>query len=169
MAFNASGAAAGASAGAAVGSVVPGIGTVIGGAVGAIAGGFMSGGGGSSGSGSGAGGAVATPQAAQAAAMGSGLDGSAWQVIIGDGNTATLTSTQDKHIDSTGPSATAIPSASAAPAYRPVAGGSGYLDGGAYGVSDSLGLSALGLGGVPPILWVALGVVVLVKLGKKKH
>lgn len=163
MAFSTAGAAAGATAG----SVAGPWGT----AAGALIGGFAGGSSGSSGSGSGAGGAVATPQAAQAAAMGSGLDGSAWQVIIGDGNTATLTSTQDKHIDSTGPSATAIPSASAAPVYRPVAGGSGYLDGGAYGMAaDPLGLSSLGLGGVPPILWVALGVVVLVKLGQRhKH
>jgi hypothetical protein len=153
MAFNAGGAAAGASAGAVAGPW--------GMAAGAVIGGFM---GGSSSSGGSAsnGSAAATPMAAQAAAMGSGIDGSAWQVTIGNGNTSSLTSTQDKTIRSEGPVASANPSAGRA--------SSPYLDYGYGGqAADPLGLSSIGLGGVPPLVWLLLGGVVLVKLAKRKH
>lgn len=119
-------------------------------------------GGGDASSGSGTGGATATPQASQAAAMGSGIDGSAWQVIFGNGNTASLTSTQDKHIDSTGPTASANPSAGRATAP--------YYDTGMYGGSggDALGLGALGLTGIPPVVWLVLGAALIYRATKGK-
>src|SRR5688572_10666517 len=98
MAFNAQGAAAGAAAGAALGPW--------GAAIGGIAGGFMGGGGVASGRSAADGGAVATPTATQAAAFGSGIDGSGWQINFGSGS-QTLDNRQDKTITIEGPIATA--------------------------------------------------------------
>lgn len=151
MGFNTAGAAAGASAGAVAGPW--------GAAIGGIAGGFL--GGSSNGSGSGTGGAVATPQASQAAAFGSGIDGSAWVVNFGNGNSTTLDNRQNKTITSTGPTADAIPSAGRAT--------DPYYSSGLYGsaASDPLGLSAAG---IPPVVWLILGAAVIYRLSKhKKH
>lgn len=149
----------GASQGAAIGTaIMPGWGT----AIGAVAGAFM---GGSSVSGGGAasGGAAANPNATQAAVFGSGLDGSGWQVVIGDGNTANLDNRQDKTIRSVGPVADASPVVRAANPY------SSYLDGGG---ADPLGLggvtAGLGLGAVPPWMWLALFGAVAWKLSRSK-
>lgn len=142
----------GAAQGAAVGTaIMPGWGT----AIGAVAGAFM--GGSSSTGGGGAGGASATPQASQAAVFGSGLDGSGWQVIMGNGNTPTLDNRQDKTIRSEGPIASANPTAKS-----PYAG---Y-----YGdpVSGGMGLDSLGLGSLPPIVWMVLFGAVAWKLSKSK-
>lgn len=135
MAVNMQGAAQGAAIGTAV---MPGIGT----AVGAIAGAFLggsSGGGGASGA---AGGPVATPQASQAAAFGSGLDGSGWIINFGNGNTTDLNNAQDKTIRSTGPTADATASQSP------------YLPG-AYGQQSGMFSDALGFG-IPPVVWMAV-------------
>lgn len=140
-----------AAAGAVVGSVVPGIGTALGGAVGALAGSLL---GGSSVAGGSGGGAMATPQASQAAALGSGLDGSGWIVQLGTGNSATLDNRQDKTLTATGPTATAVPSATSSP-YGTYLGGSG---------STALG----DLSSVPPIVWLALAGAVVWKLSKSK-
>jgi hypothetical protein len=141
-------------------------------AAGALIGGFMGGGsnsGASSGSGAGGADAAANPVAAQAAAMGSGLDGSGWVVQFGNGNTSSLDNRQDKHIDSTGPTATAIPTASASAAQR--AAMAPYYDTGLYGGGgvggDPLGLGALGLGGISPVVWLILGGAVLIRLTRK--
>jgi hypothetical protein len=133
---------------------MPGWGT----AIGAVAGAFM--GGSSSTGGGGAGGAAATPQASQAAVFGSGLDGSGWQVIMGNGNTPTLDNRQDKTIRSEGPIASANPSAGGA--RSPYAS---YYDDPAGG---GLGLDSLGLGGMPPIVWLVIFGAVAWKLSKSK-
>lgn len=144
----------GASQGAAIGTaIMPGWGT----AIGAVAGAFM---GGSSGGSASGGGAAATPQATQAAVFGSGLDGSGWQVIFGNGNTANLDNRQDKTIRSEGPIASANPSAGR-PSSSPY---TEYLDAGA----DPLGMGALGLGGVPPLVWLALFGAVAWKMSRSK-
>lgn len=147
MAVNMQGAAQGAALGT---SIMPGWGT----AIGAVAGAFMggsSGGGAASGA---AGGPVATPQASQAAAFGSGLDGSGWSVIFGNGNTSSLNNAQDKTIRSTGPTADATATQSP---YLPGMGGSG---GGLLG--DSLGI------GVPPVVWMAVFAVAAWRLYSSK-
>ena len=159
MAFSSQGAAAGATAGAAFGPW--------GAAIGGIAGGFLGGssvanpGGGSAANG----GAVATPQATQAAAFGSGLDGSGWQVNFGSGS-QTLDNRQDKTITSDGPIANA-----SATTGRPTSPygdyGMGYGGGMGYGYGDPLGMSALGLGGVPPMVWLVLGGAVLWRVARK--
>ncbi|MEZ2296477.1 hypothetical protein [Variovorax sp. RCC_210] len=144
----------GAAQGAAIGTtIMPGWGT----AIGAVAGAFM---GGTSGGSASGGGASATPQATQAAVFGSGLDGSGWQVILGNNNNATLDNRQDKTIRSEGPIASANPSAGAKSPY-----GSYYDD--PY-ASGGLGLDSLGLGGVPPIVWLVLFGAVAWKLSKSK-
>ncbi|VTU20770.1 hypothetical protein SRS16CHR_02710 [Variovorax sp. SRS16] len=131
---------------------MPGWGT----AIGAVAGALM---GGSSVAGSASGGgAAANPAATQAAVFGSGLDGSGWQVNFGAGATQTLNNAQDKTIRSEGPIASANPSAGAQSPY------SGYLATGA----DPLGMSSLGLGGVPPVVWLILFGAVAWKLSKSK-
>ncbi|WP_454902729.1 hypothetical protein [Variovorax gossypii] len=158
MAFNAAGSTAGAAAGAAIGSVVPGIGTAIGGAIGGIAGGFMGGPSVASGGAAG-GGASATPQATQAAVFGSGLDGSGWQVNFGSGASLSLDNRQDKTITSEGPIASANPSAGKSPY------GSYYDDPYAVG---GLGLDSLGLGGVPPVVWLIFFGAVAWKLFRSK-
>lgn len=141
---------AGAASGAAIGTaIMPGVGT----AVGALAGYFMGGssGGGTSGPGA-SGGPVATPSASQAAAYGSGLDGSGWIVNIGDGNRNDLNNAQDKTIRAT---QSADADASQGP-YLPGMGGAG-------GVLDSMGM-----GGVPPIVWYALIGVVAWRMYKSR-
>lgn len=149
MEFNTAGAATGAAAGSAAGPW----GAVIGGVVGGLRAG-------SSGtSGSGAGGATATPQSSQAAAFGSGIDSSAWIVNFGDGNSNTLDNRQDKKITSTGPTADAYPSAGRAT--------SPYYDAGLYGGGD-LGLGAMGLGSVPPVVWLILAGAVVYRMTRKK-
>ncbi|WP_295375622.1 hypothetical protein [uncultured Pseudacidovorax sp.] len=148
MAFDSQGAQAGAAVGAAVGSVVPVIGTALGGAIGTLAGGFLGGGGGSGGGSSG-GGSGMQPMSAQAAAFGSGLDGSGWQVIFGNGNSASLDNRQDKRIDATGqgPVASANqPQRNTTTAYDP------YLYGSAYGGGLGLDLGG-GVLGVPLWAW----------------
>lgn len=145
----------GASQGAAIGTaIMPGWGT----AIGAVAGAFM---GGSGGGGASGGGAAATPQATQAAVFGSGLDGSGWQVIMGNGNTATLDNRQNKEIRSEGPIASANPSAG-----RPSSPYTSYLDAGA----DPLGMGAMGvgLGSVPPFVWLVLFGAVAWKMSRSK-
>jgi len=143
----------GAAQGAAIGTaIMPGWGT----AIGAVAGAFM--GGGSVAGGGGGGGASATPQATQAAVFGSGLDGSGWQVILGNNNNATLDNRQDKTIRSEGPIASANPSAGVRSPY------SSYYDD-PY-ASSGLGLDSLGLGGMPPIVWLVLFGAVAWKLSK---
>lgn len=148
----------GAAQGAAIGTaVMPGWGT----AIGAVAGAFM---GGSSSTGGGAGspgGAAASPTATQAAVFGSGLDGSGWQVNFGSGS-QTLDNRQDKTIRSEGPIASANPSAGAA--RSPYAT---YYDD-PMGGGGGLGLDSLGLGGVPPIVWLLFFGAVAWKLSKSK-
>lgn len=145
----------GAAQGAALGAQVGGPwGAAIGGVAGALLGSSSVAGGGASG-----GGAAATPTATQAAVFGSGLDGSGWQVIMGNGNSPTLDNRQDKTIRSEGPIASANPSATGArPAYSP------YLDTG----SDPLGMGSLGLGGVPPWIWLVFFGAVAWRLSKSK-
>ena len=148
---------AGAAQGAAIGpAIMPGIGTAIGAIGGALLGGssVAQSGGGSPG------GASATPQATQAAVFGSGLDGSGWQVIMGHGNTATLDNRQDKTIRSEGPIASANPSAGGRSPYT-----SYYDDPMGMG---GLGLDSLGLGSVPPLVWVFFFGAVAWKLSKSK-
>lgn len=143
MAFNAQGAAQGAAAGAAVGSVIPVVGTLIGGAVGGIMG-AMSKPPGSSGGTSGpgaSGGPVATPSSSQAAAYGSGLDGSGWVINFGNGNSVDLNNAQDKTIRAT-------QSADATATQSPYLPGYGSGMGGLAG--DALGI------GIPPVVWIAL-------------
>lgn len=147
----------GAAKGAAIGTaIMPGIGTAIGAIGGALLGGssVAQSGGGASG-----GGASATPQATQAAVFGSGLDGSGWQVIMGNGNSPTLDNRQDKTITSEGPIASANPSAGRSPY------GSYYDDPYAAG---GLGLDSLGLGGVPPMVWLIFFGAVAWKLSRSK-
>jgi hypothetical protein len=145
----------GAAQGAAIGtSIMPGWGTAIGAVAGAFLGGPSVAGGGASG-----GGAAATPTATQAAVFGSGLDGSGWQVNFGAGANLSLDNRQDKTIRSEGPIASANPSATGArPAYSP------YLDTG----SDPLGMGSLGLGGVPPWIWLVFFGAVAWRLSKSK-
>lgn len=142
----------GAAQGAAIGtSIAPGWGTAIGAVAGAFLGGSSVAGGGASG-----GGAAATPTATQAAVFGSGLDGSGWQVNFGAGANLSLDNRQDKTIRSEGPIASANPSATGArPAYSP------YLDTG----GDTLGL---GLGGVPPWIWLVFFGAVAWRMSKSK-
>jgi hypothetical protein len=146
----------GAAQGAAVGTaIMPGWGT----AIGAVAGAFMGGSSVASGGSSG-GGAAATPMASQAAVFGSGIDASGWQVNFGDGATQTLDNRQDKTIRSEGPIASATPTAGGAKSpYM------GYYD---DPVSGGLGLGSLGLGSLPPIVWVVLFGAVAWKLSKSK-
>jgi hypothetical protein len=146
---------AGAAQGAAIGtSIMPGWGTAIGAVAGAFMGGSSVAGGGASG-----GGAAATPTATQAAVFGSGLDGSGWQINFGAGSTLSLDNRQDKTIRSEGPIASANPSASGArPGYSP------YLDTG----SDPLGMGSLGLGGVPPWIWLVFFGAVAWRVSKSK-
>lgn len=150
MAFNTQAAAAGAAAGSAAGPW----GAAIGGIAGGLLGGPSVAGGGAAG-----GGASATPTATQAAVFGSGLDGSGWQVNFGNGSTLSLDNRQDKTIRSEGPIASANPSATGArPAYSP------YLDTG----SDPLGMGSLGLGGVPPWIWLLFFGAVAWRMSKSK-
>lgn len=151
MAFSTQGAAAGAAAGAVAGPW--------GAAIGGIAGGFI-GGPSVSGGGAAGGGAAATPTATQAAVFGSGLDGSGWQVNFGAGSTLSLDNRQDKTIRSEGPIASANPSAAGA---RP-APYSPYLD----ATSDPLGMGSLGLGGVPPWIWLVFFGAVAWRVSKSK-
>jgi len=136
-------------------------------AIGAVAGGILGGSGGSSGGGAASdGGATAQPHASQAAAFGSGLDGSAWVVNFGNGNSTTLDNRQDKTIHATGPTANANAQATKGPVpYSP------YLDtgmGGGMG-GDPFGMGALGLGAIPPVLWLVLGGAVLWKVSRKSR
>ena len=145
----------GAAQGAAVGTaIMPGWGTAIGAVAGAFMGGSSTGGGGSGG------GAAATPMASQAAVFGSGIDGSGWQVNFGNGATQTLDNRQDKTIRSEGPIASATPTAGGAKS--PYAA---YYD---DPVSSGLGLGSLGLGALPPIVWLVLFGAVAWKLSKSK-
>lgn len=135
MAVNMTGAAQGAAIGTAI---MPGIGT----AVGALAGAFMGGSssGGTSGPGA-SGGPVATPSSSQAAAYGSGLDGSGWVINFGNGNSVDLNNAQDKTIRAT-------QSADATATQSPYLPGYGSGLGGLTG--DALGI------GIPPVVWIAL-------------
>lgn len=152
MAFNTAGAASGAAVGTAI---MPGWGT----AIGAVLGGFAGGGGAPAGV-SGSGGTETRPQAgaAQAAAMGSGLDGSAWIVNFGSNNSNTLDNRQDKTVRSAGPEATAT--ANPRVGADPYNAYTGYLDEGMGGG----GLFA----SVPPLVWLFVGGAVLYRLNKKK-
>ena len=136
----------GAAQGAAIGTaIMPGWGT----AIGAVAGAFLGGPSVANPGGPGAGGASATPMAGQAAAFGSGLDGSGWQINFGDNSTQSLDNRQNKKIDSTGPSAAADANAS-----RGV--GNPYLTGAGGG---GFGADLAGYTGVPPYLWLVAGVI----------
>lgn len=136
----------GAAQGAALGASVGGPwGAVIGGVAGAFLGGSGGGGGSSSGGASGM-----NPMSAQAAAFGSGLDGSGWQVIFGNGNTTSLDNRQDKRIDAAGqgPVASANqPQRNTTTAYDP------YLYGSAYGSGLGLDMGGAPLG-VPLWIWM---------------
>ena len=83
-----------------------------------------------------------------------------WQVIMGNGNTATLDNRQDKTIRSEGPIASANPSAGGRSPYT-----SYYDDPMGMG---GLGLDSLGLGSVPPLVWVFFFGAVAWKLSKSK-
>ncbi|MES2249216.1 MAG: hypothetical protein V4645_18190 [Pseudomonadota bacterium] len=145
----------GAAQGAAVGTaIMPGWGTAIGAVAGAFMGGSSSTGGGASG-----GGAAATPMASQAAVFGSGIDGSGWQINFGSGS-QTLDNRQDKTIRSEGPIASATPTATGG--RSPYAG---YYD---EPMGGGLGLDSLGLGSLPPIVWLVLFGAVAWKLSKSK-
>lgn len=144
-----------AAAGAVIGTVVPVVGTALGGAIGALAGSLL-GDGGVAGGGSGGPMAMATPQASQAAAFGSGIDGSGWIINFGDGNSNTLDNRQDKTITATGPTATATPTASMSPYGT-------YLSG-APGVASAMGLGELA--SVPLIVWIALAGAVAWRMSK---
>ena len=138
-------------------AIMPGWGT----ALGAVAGYFM---GGSSGpsvaSPAAGGGAAATPQAAQAAVFGSGIDSSGWQVNFGSG-TQSLDNTQDKNIRNAGPVADALAAVTPkAAAYDPYANGS---PGSASGLFGEVGAA---FDGVNPLLWVALAGAVVWRLSK---
>jgi hypothetical protein len=131
-------------------------------AIGGIAGGFM-GGPSVAGSGASGGGAAASPTATQAAVFGSGLDGSGWQVNFGAGSTLSLDNRQNKEIRSEGPIASANPSTGSLKpgTYSP------YLDGG----SDPLGMGGmgdLGLGSVPPWIWLVFFGAVAWRVSKSK-
>lgn len=151
----------GAAQGAAIGtSIMPGWGTAIGAVAGALLGGSSTAQGGSMSSG---GGASAQPQSAQAAAFGSGLDGSGWNVIIGNGSSGSVDNRQTKPIDArgAGPVATATPTAG-----RGAAGYDPYLssDGYASGMFGDAGLFSA----VPMWVWLVFTGAVLWKVSRSK-
>jgi hypothetical protein len=170
-----SGELAGAAQGAAIGtSIMPGWGTAIGAVAGALMGGSSVAQPGSSGGGpfamptSGAASSPqATPQSAQAAAFGSGLDGSGWAINFGSGS-IDLNNAQDKTIRSTGPVADAKATGTAESTADAKAGAVNPY-GQTYSTVDTLGGVASGFASVPPLVWyVVIGAIAwrLYKSGK---
>jgi hypothetical protein len=151
------GAAQGASMGAAFGPWGAAIGGLAGGLLGA-----SDSGGGMPSSPAMMGGAEARPMAGQAAAFGSGLDGSGWNVVIGNGSSATVDNRQDKAIDATGPTAVAVPTSNkGAGGYDPYMLSDGY-------VSGLFGAGSTSLATVPGWVWLLFGGAVLWRLSKSK-
>lgn len=108
----------------------------------------------------GQGGAEARPMAGQAAAFGSGLDGSGWSVVIGDGNTTSLDNRQNKQIEAEGPTAVAVPTSNkGAGGYDPYMMSDGY-------VSGLFGGGTSAFAQVPGWVWLMFGGAVLWKLSK---